>query len=962
MDSPNRARDLTGHHERRVQVAHAWVVAPLLLIQSTPARAVTWTPFTVTAPDGVQVPAIVSDPGDGQPHPTVVYLHGAPGARGATSIQSLATQGLPAQRWIPLLDAGFVVCVSDWRGHPPERPFDVLRGDVNATDDLAAVLDHLGTLPYVDAARVGLIGDSMGGGIILQTFLDRPLGPVLLCFPASGAFIGYSGPQTTGCTPAVTDAQVDMDSIFIRTAPITRAIHLQQGTSDGLCSQNRKLDELLLRGGKTATYSEFTGAAHGFTNGPDNAAFRAAIEETRQFFVTELSSPSTAPSVGGLAALHHDGQTFLTWNAPPGTGWRYRAYSSTTPITTTAQLDQATLVGSVGDSTWCDRRLSSLRGTIYGYAIDSLFPPLGASKGLLAVTPTSAAARWYAVTAQPAAGAEERTVAVGANALAASVGEAVGTPRPVYQRTLTQGALPFEVYTLWTSPTDTPLFPAMGTVHGLAFDCAVVRGTAGGGLMVRPHARGGNLLNGLGSTGEPGEWRLALDDHLFASSDHNSFWYGYHTGYDPFVAAPVTPSNGLVVDFTLRRIVHTLAWSRRSFPIDTCRVYAYGGSMGGIGSLMLAYRVPQWIAAIQAVIPKFDFSMTNDPNPGNLWNAGSPERAVGDHLWGTVAANLPCSDGMPVYDRLDEGVLAGLEAGVSLPPIFAFNGKNDTVVGWGEKIPYYAAVETHRHGGAYFFDQRTHNDGPTSGAWSPMQNTRDLYRFRTDRSYPALSRCSADDDPGNGVAANGDSVGGLNAFAEWDTAIVDRPTSWECTLRLRDLVTLWGAVPAPESLAVDVTPRRLQRFAAAPGNSIAWQVRRVSDGVVTQSGTVVADSLGLVTVPAMRIVRAGVVVMLAAPSALDARESMPPDRIALRVAAQPIRGAASLRVAWPSAGRAEVELFDAMGRRVRTLFRGEVTSGTQALVLDAESLSAGVFFIVARQGDARLATRVVVIR
>ncbi len=671
-----------------------------------------------------------------------------------------------------------------------------------------------------------------------------------------------------------------------------------------------------------------------------------------------------APVVTGLSALHHDGQTFLTWNTPAPTGWRYRAYASTAPITSGFGLASAALVGSVLDSTWCDRRLSAIRGVTYGHAIDSLAPPLTVANGLLVATAASSGARYYAVTAQPIAGVEDTAVALGQNSLVAPVAETLSIPRPVYQRTLSQGAFNptvYDVYTIWTSPTDTPLYPAMGTVHGLAFDCAIVRGGTRGGLMVRPHARGGNFLNGLSSSGEPGEWRLCLDDHLFTSTDRNSFWYGYHAGYDPFVAVHTAPASGLVVDYTLRRIVHTLAWARRTFPVDTTRVYAIGGSMGGIGSLMLAYRVPRWIAAIQAVIPKFDFSFTSDPNPGNAWNAGSPERAVGDHLWGTVAANLPTTDGLPVYDRLDDGVLAERDAGVSLPVMFAFNGKIDTVVGWAEKIPYYAAIQTHRHGGAYYFDGRNHS-GSIAGAWTPMQNARDLYRFRTDRSYPALARGSADDDPGNGAATDGDSIGTLNGFAEWDTTLTDMPSKWECTLRLRNLTSLWGAAIAPESIAVDVTPRRLQRFNVTPGAPFAWRATRVIDGVIAQSGIVLADSLGLVTVTALRVPRSGVVLTLE-PAGAVAVAMLPvsPAGIALRLGAQPLRGSADLEIAWPATGPADVALYDVAGRHLRTVFAGEARQDRHRVVIEANDLPAGVVFLVARQGPLRATARVIVL-
>src|SRR5436309_14924289 len=114
--------------------------------------------------------------------------------------------------------------------------------------------------------------------------------------------------------------------------------------------------------------------------------------------------------VAALAALHHDGQTFLTWTCPPGAGWTYRVYRSFSKILIAADLETATLIGGPADSSWCDRRLSSLSGTVFGFAVDSLAAPLDSTQGLFVWTPDAAGSPWYAVTCVGADGYEDRAI------------------------------------------------------------------------------------------------------------------------------------------------------------------------------------------------------------------------------------------------------------------------------------------------------------------------------------------------------------------------------------------------------------------------------------------------------------------------------------------------------------------------------------------------------------------------
>ncbi len=694
---------------------------------------------------------------------------------------------------------------------------------------------------------------------------------------------------------------------------------------------------------------------------------RTANETAPDLYAQRIVSTgviATRPT--GLAARHQDGQTFLTWTCPPGTGWTYRVYASANPIADGSGLAAATLIGTAGDSTWYDRRLSVLTGQTYAYRPDSAAAPLAPDQGLFVATPPAAGSRYYAVTAQPGGYPDNPAVSPDVNSLAGPVAEQLDTPRPVWQRRITVGAfITPDIYTLWTSDRDTPAFPAMANRPGLAYDCSVVRGGSApnNALYVNFHGRQGNFLQAVYSTGAQGEWVLGPDDPL-PTQDSDTFWYGYHESYDPTLWVNPVQASGTVRDYTLRRTIHTLRWARRNFGVDTTRVYEYGFSMGAIGGFILALHHPELIAAFIDVVGKVDFSFDTDPDPRALFNPGGGLRVVSDRLWGVLGADLPSSEGGTVYEQLN-GARRVAELGArAVPPMIAFAGRNDFALGWAEKIPFYHAMRDARQGGTFYWDMRDHT-GSALAAWAPMVSPSILYRFRTNLSFPALSNASVDNDPGDGTAASGDTVGTINGHLEWDTAVVDEPQHWQTTLRLRDLSTLWGPAPAPDSASVDVTPRRLQAFAVVPDSACTWQVTRLGDGAIIQSGSILPDATGLLTVPGVKVYRAGsrLDLGLPTPPVLDARhQERRPARPLITLARNPVVRSATLTVAWPAAGPARVDLYDAAGRRVRVLFQGAAVSLTTTTRLEAQGSSAGLYFVVARQGSLQTVQRVVLLR
>src|SRR5262249_8725568 len=205
------------------------------------------------------------------------------------------------------------------------------------------------------------------------------------------------------------------------------------------------------------------------------------------------------------------------------------------------------------------------------------------------------------------------------------------------------------------------------------------------------------------------------------------------------------------------------------------------------------------------------------------------------------------------------------------------------------------------------------------------------------------------------------------------TTFVDRSDRWETTLWLRDLSTLWGPAPAPESCTVDVTPRRLQALLVVPDSAYAYQVTRLGDGAVVQQGTLTGDGIGILTVPAVKVYREGS--RLAIQALGDYGGALAgvgePSRTAVRpiveLSPNPARGTPTVRVTWPArspggrGGQARVDLFDLGGRAVRALYAGPA-GGPLLFRIDRAGLSPGLYFVAATWRDARSVKRRVLLR
>ena len=665
------------------------------------------------------------------------------------------------------------------------------------------------------------------------------------------------------------------------------------------------------------------------------------------------TSPVRAATVSGLQSTFHDGQTFLTWNDLPGAGWIYHIYMSSNALGTPEALENAFEIGQVGDQSAVDSRISSLLGATYTYRIVETDPPLAETKGLFVITPVVGALNYYAVLAEKIGLGIDRTLITGRNTTPTAVWERLERPRPVWQRTLTSPA--GEDYVLWTTNAPSPLFAAMCNTMGRAYHVGVIKGQAGGALVLHGHGRGGNFFNSFIGTGMPGEWVLSIDDYI-PTGDYSTFYFGYNENYDLDEAYNFPPTDdGVVGDYTEQRVLFLLGWANREMPHDPNRVYAMGVSMGGSFAFFLAWHHPDLIAGALSVIPKVCLGYRPDVYIGL--------RESLDRMWGSPDVDLPTTVGERVFQWMDGREQARIKRHEGSAPVVGFCGINDNVTGWSEKVAYFQAIQQNDAGGAWFWDDRDHYTPFEQTEWFPMMAARQLYKYRKDVSYPAFTNCSTNSNFGNGDPATADPIGNINGAVDWDETTVDEAwLKWNVTLRTRALVTQDGILAAPDSLTTDVTPRRLQRFIVAQNVPYRYEVRRIADNALVQTGLATPDQDAVLTIPQVKVLVDGVRLTVFP----NATTGVTPQRAAIHqphiaLSRNPVQGRASMTVEWPADAEATVALFDLQGRQVRTEFHG-VAHGVTESTFKADGLSPGVYLLSASQGRERTTRRITVLR
>jgi pimeloyl-ACP methyl ester carboxylesterase len=605
-----------------------------------------------------------------------------------------------------------------------------------------------------------------------------------------------------------------------------------------------------------------------------------------------LLLPQVALAQTTVRAWSAAGQVFVVWRVDATAPLTYDIYRSPTVVTSTTK---ATLVGRVFQPEWRGARLQLVdqSATWRIPSADGGTYQLAANEGLFVYTPRAGASEHFAVVrnGSTAISATNRTTAP--VAVVYDPANAPVTCHLQYTGVTTRG-YPFKTWAMWVDGRDNPAdsrpdYPVMANAakHGAPHVFTVFEPIAG--LPAGPYPAT-VCLHGGGPSGAHWSWApesvhyantgsiprgavtVAMDDRLFVATngvvnlDRPSNWFGWWPGMDP-VGSNLPPNNAVVVPYTLRRLVWTIDWlhNRSPYSIDPQRTSVMGNSMGGAGTLLLSRFRPERFSAATAFVPQHY----------------TPE--TGQRLFGTTAQNLqttevgPSGTTLRVNDFFDAAVrLSATQRDYCLTRIF--RGRRDDAVNWGAlTIQLFEAMSAGRFGTHLYWDNRDHTasdwttDDPTVpgvdiGEWVFPERTERAgapyqARFRADQSFPGFF--NDDQQPGtpgrqptlgNGSPDDGTPWGTWCGYFDWDTeTIFDTTQGWSCTMYLVGRSSTAVDNYPGTTATTSVTVRKPRRIVPNAGATVTWTLRDDRTDAVLQSGTVAAETQGLVSISGLVI-------------------------------------------------------------------------------------------------------------
>jgi dipeptidyl aminopeptidase/acylaminoacyl peptidase len=246
--------------------------------------------------DGLTVTGILNVPNGRGPFPALVLAHGYI----EPSIYTTG-QGLMREQDY-LARAGYVVLHTDYRGHAGSDPTGTLDREtrIGYTEDVITAVLALRKTPYVDPDRVGLLGRSMGGGIVYNALVTKPglVDAAVVYAPVSSLFVDNLDRWTRPERPDVAaqvfdrlgqptrhpDAYRDLSSrtFFDR---ISEPLLIHHGTADESCPirWSRATLRALQRPDRDARLVVYPGEPHAF-----EAAWERSMQRTVRFFERNL--------------------------------------------------------------------------------------------------------------------------------------------------------------------------------------------------------------------------------------------------------------------------------------------------------------------------------------------------------------------------------------------------------------------------------------------------------------------------------------------------------------------------------------------------------------------------------------------------------------------------------------------------------------------------------------------------
>ncbi len=595
-----------------------------------------------------------------------------------------------------------------------------------------------------------------------------------------------------------------------------------------------------------------------------------------------------------LTAVHRSGQTFITWmELSELTGESYRIYRYEESIDA-SNLDQATLLYEVseGSGNFYANRYNTGSGVweeryLERFVIEDGGEQLAVGEGLLVWTlcmedfgGEESGTAYYAVTSVSPYDQENVTDFTNENSIG-PVMEAVNDPLPVeVDMDIGEGGhlyLQYMDLRQW-NPTFhaphaangyfglDPADPAVSESIQYAYDYVIYepRESLCGGsvppsvpLFLNLHGWGGNSYGPVLDL--PDQYWCTYAVYLY---DVSETWYFGFAGDHDYRLNNIVEECDVIVNYTEQRILRILYDLLRNPPgaiPDPERLYVFGHSMGGSGTLALSLRYPNVFAAAYASEPMTNYSTCGDGGGIDwrvdvAWKWGAPELNLPVEIDGPGdwADHLKKYDGMGVWDWQNHQDNIQERSGDEMVPFGVAHGMNDYVIEWPTQgYPAYGAFNAGKRtwGGAVtsadHFWQGFNGLPHTIAGAAPFSN----FQAIKSETIPGLSNADNDLDlPPAEPGKFNHTLRWSSSWDPWDGPPIDDPNLWRIALCSISADPYTNDCGTGIVQTVDVTPRRLQNFIVTPGAQYAWENRTVSDNTLVDDGIAIADENGLITV------------------------------------------------------------------------------------------------------------------
>lgn len=569
-----------------------------------------------------------------------------------------------------------------------------------------------------------------------------------------------------------------------------------------------------------------------------------------------------------VSAFNHHGQTFITWPEDTSkTISEYRIFRSTTDSLAPGELVARVSPGSAvlkemllpdgsplaQTDTIEEHRLARIeRAVIPG--IDSgtavLLPP-GTGVFVWTTEETGPQSVWYRIEKRDSNGLQ-----IGDTWLAGPLTESRSPIEPVrYYQSATR-----DYYLMWLDYKQWH-----GCRLGYAFPFALTRSVfqSSSTLPVL-------FLDGYGTT--PTD---SYDFSVYGAGDlyRNGLptWYfGFHDDYtwDGNAGQSGEERRDTITNFIQHRIVRSVLWASRKYSIEPHDLRIRGFSMGATGALGMLTAFPRFVCAVWAAQGLTDFATLGDNalsarwtesvfgnygrpglnNPGKFLSFGSNSTDGLD--WTTQFS------GLDIYTLRAPSRFMDLARSTDFGYLSAAHTLDDQSIPFATQgTPFEAWIRNSRQSFAYAVSPGEHDSAHAIGP-APMFERVSNHESRPGFSdVPPTGGCLPSqpdtDFPGSRTYAS---------YVVWGTSkhpilgglsVAETESSWVLPIQ-----NLPPCPAADTTYAVDITPRNLQVLVVCPGDRFSYRIEPVNGTQGTQ-GHAIADSAGLLLVPAVPISREG---------------------------------------------------------------------------------------------------------